>query len=216
VTARAAYTITEIPAVWPGGVTKVRVRSPFKTQWLRSIQLVAREVGMLGAARFELALQLPHGAGDLNRNGQLTASARPAPPVLVTFVDREGVRHTYPCDRYTFWQDNVYAIGKAMENLRAIERWGVSSRLARAGFKALPGAGETSVTMRADQAAAILAKHSDTYTPAAILRSPEVAKEAVRYARARTHPDQGGARADYDLVETARGILEAHHNGAKP
>jgi hypothetical protein len=211
---RAVYVISEISGVWPGEVTKTRVRSLFKTQWLRTLQLVAREVGALGAVKFEIALSLPHGAGDINRNGQLTASARPEPPVLITFVDRDGVRHTYPCDRYTWWQDNLYAIGKAMENLRAIERWGVFSRLARAGFKALPGPGGSTVTMTAADAAGVLAKHSDTYTAAAILRSDTVAREAIKAARARTHPDVGGARADYDTVDSARQVIEAHHGAA--
>lgn len=189
----------------------MRAKSPFKTQWTTVMELVAREVGLLGSSRFELALALPHGAGDINRNGQLTASARPGPQVIVTFVDKDGVRHTYPCDRYTWWQDNLYAIGRAMENLRAIERWGVSSQLVRAGFKALPGAGQSTQTMTAQAAADVLARQSETFTAAAILRSPDIAKQAVREARARTHPDKGGARTDFDLGEVARSIIEAHH-----
>ncbi len=38
------YSITELPAVWPGKKTSSRKRAPFKTQWARTIELLEREL----------------------------------------------------------------------------------------------------------------------------------------------------------------------------
>ncbi|MBD3609597.1 MAG: hypothetical protein HUJ30_03520 [Gammaproteobacteria bacterium] len=46
----------------------------------------------------------------------------------------------FACDRWDLIQDNIHSIGKTIEALRGIERWGASDMMARAfsGFTALP------------------------------------------------------------------------------
>jgi hypothetical protein len=73
---------------------------------------------------------------DLRRDGMLKADARPRPPVILSFLDREGQRQAYPCDTYAWWEDNLHAIAVVLEDLRRAERYGVQSALLRAGFKA--------------------------------------------------------------------------------
>ncbi len=43
------YTVTRLPAVWPGTATPVwsRKRPPFKTIWTRALDLLQREVARL-------------------------------------------------------------------------------------------------------------------------------------------------------------------------
>src|SRR3546814_19053229 len=50
---------------------------------------------------------------------------------------------TFACDRWDTVRDNVRAIGKTIEAIRGIERWGASDMMERAfsAFEALPAPG---------------------------------------------------------------------------
>jgi hypothetical protein len=202
------YTVTDLPPVWPGRRTQSPRRAPFKSAWPKTLHILAREIRYLGGKNVEIALDLPRGAMDLRQDGRLLADARPRPPVILSFIDNEGQRQAYPCDRFAWWQDNLYAIAIVLEDLRRAERYGVQSALIRAGFKALPSTSTT--TLNAQQAAGLIARESDA--PALhILADADAAKSAVRTALNRTHPDKnGGSRDRYDRVDAARAVLTSH------
>lgn len=205
------YTVTDLPSVWPGKPTVNRKRAPFKTQWTRTMSILARELRYLGARKVEIALAIR--MGDLRQDGQLRADARPGPAVIVSFLDRDGQRQAYPCDTFAWWQDNLYAIAIVLEDLRRAERYGVQPALLRAGFKALPAAGQSTPTMDVQTASFILSNYAPTLTPDDLRRNKDAVTTAVRHARARVHPDvNGGDSAAWDVAETARRVLEAHHN----
>jgi len=149
------YSVTELPAVWPGKATPTysRKKAPFKTQWSRTLQVLERELKHLNARKIEMALAIR--MGDLRQDGMLRADARPGPAVILSFVDRDGHRQAYPCDTFGWWQDNLYAIAVVLEDLRRAERYGVQSALLRAGFKALPSSGATTPTLSTAQAATL-------------------------------------------------------------
>lgn len=203
-----SYTVTDLPPVWPGRRTSVPKRAPFKSSWSKTLHILAREIRYLGGKKVEIALDLPRGGMDLRQDGMLKADARPRHPVILSFIDNEGQRQAYPCDRFAWWQDNLYAIAVVLEDLRRAERYGVQSSLIRAGFKALPS--QATTTMTAEKAAAVLAGIADA--PAQhILADADAAKGVVRTALFRTHPDRnGGAREQYDLVDQARSVLSSH------
>lgn len=204
-----SYVVTELPPVWPGRRTRTPKRAPFKTAWTKTLRLLERELGHLRARKVELALDLPRGAYDLRQDGMLRADARPRPAVILSFLDADGQRQAYPCDTFGWWQDNVYAIAVVLEDLRRAERYGVQPALLRAGFKALPAA--VTPTLSTEQAAEAVSKRGN-HSVAAIMASPTFARDAVRVARAKTHPDtNGGATADFQLVQEAARILAAHH-----
>lgn len=203
------YTITDLPPVWPGKRTTYPKRAPFKSNWTKDLAALDRELKHLGARKVEFALELPRGAMDLRMDGMLKADARPGRAIIISFLDREGMRHAYPCDTYGWWQDNVHAIAVVLEDLRRAERYGVQSALLRAGFKALPS--QTAPTMTSLQAAEVIAKGT-TYMERELLSSPDIAKTAVRSAIHRTHPDRNhGDRTPYDRVDAARKVLSSHH-----
>lgn len=191
------YTIVDLPPVWPGKKTDVKKKTPLKTQWTRTIHILERELKHLDAQKVEFALKVNY--GDVREDGQLRASARPGPPVIVSFVDGEGNRQSYPCDTFGWWED-----------LRRAERYGVQSALLRAGFKALPST--TSATMTAEWAAALLLRYgTTTMDPAHVLGNKENAKLVYREAKARTHPDTPlGSTETFKLVEDARAVIEQH------
>lgn len=214
------YAVTELPPVWPGTRTSHPKRAPFKTQWARTLSLLERELKHLGARKVEIALAIR--LGDLRQDGMLRADARPGAAVILSFLDREGHRQAYPCDRFAWWQDNLYAIAVVLEDLRRAERYGVQSALIRAGFKALPAAGATTPTLSTMQAAYLIARlGADGYTPddlddfaASIKADREQARSWIRLAKARAHPDAGGRNEDWTLLQEAERILKAHHGGA--
>lgn len=205
-----AYTITDLPAVWPGQKTAYPKRAPFKTQWTKTVDLLERELKHLRARQVQIALQI-RGAIDLRQDGMLKADARPGNAVIVSFLDRDGQRQAYPCDRFSWWQDNLYAIAIVLEDLRRAERYGVQSALIRAGFKSLPSA--TEPTMSTSVAADFLRKHTG-YMPDFTLGSKGVAQQAIRLAASRLHPDAGGKVEEFQRLQEAKRVLEAHHGGA--
>jgi hypothetical protein len=203
------YTIVDLPPVWPGKRTTRHKTAPFKSQHTRTVKALERELRYLGARKIEIALSLRRGAMDLRQDGMLKADARPDAPVILSFLDNEGQRHAYPCDTFGWWEDNLHAIAVVLEDLRRAERYGVQSALLRAGFKALPS--QTTATISTSQAAATIAELSGM-AAAFIESDASQAKEAVRTALHRTHPDRNnGARSQYDRVDAARKALSAHH-----
>jgi hypothetical protein len=203
------YTITDLPPVWPGKRATYHKTAPFKSLWSRTEKALERELKHLGARKVEIAIDLPRGALDLRRDGMLKADARPKPPVILSFLDREGSRHAYPCDTYGWWEDNLHAIAVVLEDLRRAERYGVQSALLRAGFKALPS--HTAPTMDTELASRIIGGYSE-FVPFDIRSDAAKAKEAVRAALFRTHPDRNnGDRSSYDNVDSARKVLSSHH-----
>ncbi|NUO65778.1 MAG: molecular chaperone DnaJ [Gemmatimonadaceae bacterium] len=121
----------------------------------------------------------------------------------------DGQRLQFPCDTFSWWQDNLYAIAKALEALRMVERYGVSKTSQYAGFKALPS--QTGATMTTDAAVAVIIAGT-LYTEREVLNDAGIAKAAVRAAVHRTHPDRNnGQRIEYDRVDAARRVLSSHH-----
>jgi hypothetical protein len=203
------YRITDLPPVWPGKRTAYRKVAPFKSQHTRTLKALERELKHLGARNVEIALQLRRGAMDLRQDGMLKADARPDAPVILSFVDRDGQRQAYPCDTYGWWEDNLHAIAVVLEDLRRAERYGVQSALLRAGFKALPAS--STPTMDTELASRVIAGYGQ-HVPADIRADVSKAREAVRSAIHRTHPDRNnGERSQYDNVDAARKVLSAHH-----
>ena len=209
------YTITDLPAVWPGKKTTSPKRAPFKTQWTRTMDLLERELKHLGARNVQIALDLPRGAAELRSDGMLRADARPKPAVILSFIDRDGQRQAYPCDRFGWWQDNLYAIAVVLEDLRRAERYGVQSSLIRAGFKALPGSGGTTNTeqgMTARSAAEVLARYV-AFHAGLILDESSVFQAAAASAKRKSHPDAGGSTEAFQEVGQACAVLERRFAG---
>lgn len=209
------YTIAALPPVWPGKQTPSwqRKRAPFKSQWSKTTQMLARELEYLGAKKVEIACEV-RGAYDIRQDGQLRADARPGAAVILSFLDRDSQRQAYPCDTFAWWQDNLYAIAIVLEDLRRAERYGVQSALIRAGFKALPQPGQTTTTLSTDSAASVIASFSQ-HAAAAIRSDAGIAQLAVRQALARTHPDKNAGDQKYFLeVSESKRVLEAHHGGS--
>jgi hypothetical protein len=66
--------------------------------------------------------------------------AEPDDPGIAVYFTYKGKQHCFVCDDWKKTYDNVRAIGKTIEALRGIARWGTGDMMERAfqGFVALP------------------------------------------------------------------------------
>lgn len=107
---------------------------------------------------------------------------------VAVYFDRKGRRQVLACDQYTTIGDNIRAIGKTIEALRGIERWGASDMLDRAftGFEALPAP-------------------DPWWTVLDVARDADIDDVHAAYRRkAKTmHPNAGGDRAEWDRLSAA-------------
>lgn len=174
-----------------------------------------RELWSIGAT--EVVVQVDMAESDLRRDGTgPRADRRGMSPAVVLSFKRKGTLHTFACDRFQRWQDNLRGIVLGLDGLRRLERYGiVQSGEQYRGWQALPSS--TTPALSTEQAADILARRlnqngpAGMYTAAAIVRDRTSAQSAVRAARAKAHPDAGGSSNDFTLVQEAARVLGLHH-----
>lgn len=212
-----------VPIVtWPGQRTERRERSRFKASPGDTLNLLKRELRHLAAKN--IIVQLDCDASQIRLDGYPRAGARVrSPGLILTFDSRHGPL-SYPCDRFTTWDDNLRAIALALEALRKVDRYGVTKRGEQyRGWGALPPAGGTGSTMTADAAARVVADIAyrvgggdHAYAAAArILEDRGYADAAYRKAAKACHPDAGGDVAEFQRLQVARAVLAKHHGGAR-
>lgn len=176
-----------------------------------TLNLLEREVEALGCRT--LIIEADFREGQIRQDGWPKADARPSSPrVVISIVESKHGPLRYPCDTFTRFEDNVLAVARALEALRMVDRYGVTTRGEQyAGWKALPGAGSTTMTTTA--AAALLSRYAAVAgAPDTLLTDAGMARTAVRDALRQTHPDMAtGDRDAFESVQTARKVLTAHH-----
>jgi hypothetical protein len=152
-----------------GGVRWEASRRISYEQTLRDLEY---EIDQLQATRRDPEVVIGVGLTeyDIRLDGAPRANARPMshPGVEVSFDSKYG-RLSYATDVFNDWRDNVRAVAKGLEALRAIDRWGVAKRGQQyAGFALLtagPGKvelGKILVQKHGSVAAALRATHPDT------------------------------------------------------
>jgi hypothetical protein len=185
---------------WPGEFTKHRMWAPFRANWSQTLELLDRELRMMGAQQTVLQVAIPE--NQFRLDGYPRAQAKQLHPgVILTFNSPHGPL-SYPCDSFTDWQDNVRGIALALEALRKVDRYGVSKRGEQyRGWKQLTYRKEP---MTSDQARTLVLEWAgDKGDPADMASS-------IKEARRRAHPDAGGTEEAFKAITEAAGLL----NGA--
>ncbi len=133
------------PLSWPLGYkrTQWRKHSIFKQTMDASQRFLRDEVKRLGGQDLVVSTNLP-----VRNDGAIYAAYLDKlidDPGVAIFFKYKGKPITVCCDQYKRVWENIYALGRGIEALRGMERWGVSEFLERAftGFAALPPAGGT-------------------------------------------------------------------------
>lgn len=183
---------------WPGALTPVRLRSNFSASWSATLSLLRTELRQLGASNERVQLAIP--ASQFKRDGKPYANAKAEHPGVILTLDSKHGALSYPCDTFTTWRDNVRAIAKSLENLRAVDRYGVTKRGEQyRGFLALEATAAPAGFSTAAEAEAYLRTVSDIATAPI--------EKALRRAQWNTHPDQGGDPSLFQRVSLAEARL---------
>lgn len=204
--------VTFRPLVWAGPRTPAarrRTRDAFTAPWHDTVDLLDRELRHLGVEEFVIAADFT--ASDICPDGMPRAGAgEPVfPGVRIEFTSRHGplVLQTDTCD---FWQHNVSSIALGLATLRAVDRYGITSRAEQySGFgvpdpcPAAPAEGPR--------------RFPDVLSALRWVRDPDVCgvrgaegaalKSVLRLVARQTHPDRGGTRAQWDSYQEARRVL---------
>lgn len=128
----------QYPLQWPDGWK--RTLNPGKSQFSTGMEKATR--GLLEEIR-KLGGRLPvisSNAQYRNDGMPYARQARIDDTGVAVYFQRNGKPMVFACDNYWTVHDNIHAITKTIEALRAIERHGSSSMMERAftGFTALP------------------------------------------------------------------------------
>ena len=171
---------------WPGDLTLYRTRSPFASTLGTTHNELSLELDKLDAEN--VVLEIAISPLDIKIDGGLRAQKRPEHPGVILAFESKNGHLRFACDQYLDWADNLRAITKTLNALRAVERWGaVRDAEQYKGWATLhaPGANKMSARQFIDA-------HGGSFTEAA----------------KRLHPDVGGDPALFQQLLEARKVLE--------
>lgn len=184
----------QYPLAWPPGWK--RTQNPGKSQFSTSMDKATR--GLLAEIR-KLGGRLPVISSNAQYRNDGMPYARQAnisDTGVAVYFTRKDKPMVFACDSYWTLHENIWAIAKTIEALRAIERWGASDMMERAftGFTALPA--PIVAGMRRDWRD-VLVYGSGPADERVILRQ-------YRMLASTFHPDKGGSDALMSELNQAR------------
>lgn len=188
---------------WPSKRTAAPHRSKFKAPLTQTQQLLDRELSQLKAKN--VVLQMCITRADMRLDGTLRTGGKIRQPGVIPRFDSKHGPVMMPCDHFSEWEDNVRAIALALEALRAVDRYGVTSRAEQyRGWQALPAPmcpGDELKTR--DDALKFLRRLVSAFNSGDVTEA-----EALRKAQFLTHPDRGGNADDFKRVMKCESLLK--------
>ena len=179
-----------LPSAWPFGRRTMpgdRRWGNFRATTVSTMSLLERELRHLEAGE-PVIIEAGYQPHEIRADGKPRANARPSDPaVILSFKSKFGPLR-YGTDIYREHWHNLRALALALEALRAVDRYGVSTRGQQyQGWLALPAPGES---LSAVEARKLLEEYGGL-------------KAALRA----THPDTGAHPEDFSRVQAARLVL---------
>jgi len=188
---------------WPSNKTRRPKPSVFRVQYQVTLDLLDKELTMLGVNQAVIQLDLPE--SKIRMDGLPYSNASPDfQGVILSFDSKYGPLR-YATDVFDRWRDNLRAIALGLEALRKVDRYGITKKGEQyTGWKQLPA----SIDGFSDEfkAAAFLSRHSGLDVRE-VLKSRDTKTRAFRKAAQKLHPDKGGAARDFDLLNKAKNLL---------
>ncbi len=180
------------PLQWPLGYrrTSVRIDSRFKTSMDGAQEFLRNEIRRIGGFNLIVSTNVPtRSDGGLYADWMRRKIDDPGVAIYFTYRGKDVVMC---CDQYLRVGDNVYALGKGIEALRGMDRWGVSDFINRAF---------TGFAMLTDGSA----KENPWYEVLGVLPLANLheIKEAYRKKAMSCHPDKGGSVEAFQRVSNA-------------
>jgi len=127
------------PEGWPRTLVQRRQSGKFDSSFAKARDHAVGEVHRLGGRYAVVSSNIP-----LRRDGlPYAGQAEPCDPGIAVYFLKGDQQMVFACDRYNKTWKNLRAIGKTIEAIRGIERWGASDMMERAlsAFEALPPPG---------------------------------------------------------------------------
>lgn len=202
---------------WPGSLRAPanRERAKFKRpgrwegkKWIdqtpmplsQTVEDLSRELRALRATDAELLVALE--PSQFRIDGKPRANVTPEHPgVILSFEIPKIGRVSYPCDKYTRWEDNLRAIVLALEALRLINRHGVTSRGEQyRGFLAIEATAAPAGFATASDAVRWLESYLG-------VEPGQDVRRVLRAAQRESHPDNGGDADVFQRVSFAEAKL---------
>jgi hypothetical protein len=181
--------------------------SSFKTAYNKTLDKLEYELKRLRAR--DILIEAGFSLEALRNDGWPRGGTYPSHPGVVLYFTCPDGNMEFPCGTYHRFEANLHAIALTLENLRAIDRYGVT--LGRhqqyRGFLAIEAAPKQ---MTVDQAAAFVAIASGLPSQD-IIKSAEAWRGAYRAAAARLHPDVAASPDGFHKLGECRAILDKHH-----
>jgi hypothetical protein len=114
--------IEPYPLLWPDNhpQTEERKDSAFKTMFGKARDFLVNEITRFGGRDVVITSNVATRLDGLPYANQ----KEPENPGVAVYFWRKGRFICMACDRYTRVKDNIQAIGKTVEAMRGIERWG--------------------------------------------------------------------------------------------
>lgn len=184
-------------AAWPGALTADRIRSPFSAPWADTLDKLDRELWHLGPAsrNADAVLQIAMREQDFRLDGMPCANSAPEHPGVILNVESTKGALSFPCDRFTRWQDNLRAIALGLEGLRRLDRYGITAGSQQyTGWRQLDSGPAPSSTADAEATLRLFGGRK---------ADGETVRDVYRRAVKATHPDRGGRREDFERVQAA-------------
>lgn len=130
--------VEAFPLQWPAGRPRAKRRhdARFKSSLAKARDHLMDEIRLLGGRQAILSSNL-----ELRLDGLPYANQRsPADSGIAVYFTYKNAQHCFACDDWRRVEDNVRAVGKTIEALRGVARWGTGDMMERAfqGFIALP------------------------------------------------------------------------------
>lgn len=129
--------IHSFPLEWPVGQQRTAApqRSRFENKTITVckkalVDEVSRMAGTIAAIEMVLSTNIP-----LRQDGEFRADYTKKTITdkgVSVFFERNGKKLCFACDRWQTVEENIWAIVKSLENMRGLERWGVSEMSDRA------------------------------------------------------------------------------------
>lgn len=187
-------------------------RSQFRTTPGVVYHKLAKEIEHLGGR--QVIIEAGYDVFDIRNDGWPRSNARPSHSgVRISFQSQAAGPLSFECNTYTAIDDNLHAIAKTLEALRAVERHGaVKGGQQYREWKQLPEQPKP-VADPLEKAAQVFADACGVSAGVVVLTAPgfRYLEEAYRAGAKRWHPDTpGGDAAKMAALNDARDILRRH------
>jgi hypothetical protein len=181
-------------------------RPRFRTRYVEVLNALEHELGKLNARDILIEAGFP--LNTIRNDGWPRGGSQPHHPgVVLYFTTRDGAME-FPCGTYQNFEANLYAIALTLENLRAIDRYGVTlGHEQYRGFLAIEAAPDQMTVEKAANFVSFFSKvPSDE-----IIGDPGAYRAAYRVSASQLHPDVAANPDGFIKLGQAKEVLDKHH-----